>query len=255
MPELTANAKVALGIIAATAALFTGLLGNVLAENISALLSRTPPKTGKRPAVVWVAFCVSAALSVLAGSVATFAPAMPVTPAPTATLPPTPTPGPGTPTVQPKPHVVVTNVNSGIQREDTHTNLIICRDTVEFANITDIPTSLVSVGMELHIDNTVVQFKPADSLMTWSNSQYSVDVAVWKTGPDARKYSNARGLDQFAGAKGLPLPVLIGARSTGSAVVDFAVQGTSSEPTKITASHILRFPDISDVRTTSATCK
>ncbi len=250
MPELTANIKVGLGIIAATAALVTGLLGNVLAANISAMLSGTPAKTtGRRPAILWAAFFVSATLSVLAGSIATFAPTAPATPTPTATA------GPGTPTAVVKPHVVVTNVNASILREDTHTNFIICRDTVEFANTTDIPTSLVSIGTDLHIDNITVEFKPADSLATWSNSQYSVDVAVWKVGPETKKYSNFRGLDQFSGVQGTPLPVLIAARSTGSAVVDIAIAGASAEPTKITAVHILRFPDIADVRTASVECK
>jgi hypothetical protein len=243
LPELTANVKVGLSIIAASAALITGLLGNVLAANLSAFFSGTPVKTTRRPVVLWAAFFVSAVLSVVAGSIATFAPAAPATR------------GTATPVGEKRPKIVVTNVNAGVQREDTRTNFIICRDTVEFANTSDVPTSLVAVGTELQIDNTVVQFQPGDNLMTWSNSQASVDVTEWKTGPATKKYSNARGLDQFAGAQGEPLPVLIAARSTGSVDVDFAVLGTSAEPQRISAIHILRFPDIEDVKTEMVQCK
>lgn len=243
MPELTTNVKVGLGILAASAALITGLLGNVLAANLSAFFSGTPVKTARRPVILWAAFFVSAVLSVVAGSIATFAPAAPAAP------------GTATPVGEKKPKIVVTNLNASLQQDDTRTHFIICRDTVEVANTSDVPTSLVAVGTELHIDNTVVQLNPSKSLMTWSNSQAAVDVMAWKTGPATKKYSNFRGLDQFAGVQGEPLPVLIAARSTGSVDVDFAVLGMQAEPQRISAVHILRFPDIADVKTEMVQCK
>src|SRR5512140_2609466 len=131
MPEISANIKIGLGILAATAALLTGLLGNVLAANISAFFSGTAPKSGKRPLLLWIAFFIAASISVVAGSVATFAP-------PAAT----PSPGP-THQVEAKPKVVVTNANATVQHWDEKSQFLICRDTVQVANTSDIPTSVV----------------------------------------------------------------------------------------------------------------
>src|SRR5512138_3391819 len=116
MPEVTTSTKIVLGSIAAAAALITGLLGNVLAANISAFFSGQPAKTGKRPVILWLAFFVSASLSVVAGSITTFAPTAPGTA--TAT-PPSSTP-----------KVVVTNINGGMAMQNERNLFIVCRDTV-----------------------------------------------------------------------------------------------------------------------------
>src|SRR5512138_1409747 len=124
MPEVTTSTKIVLGSIAAAAALITGLLGNVLAANISAFFSGTAPKTGKRPVILWLAFFVSASLSVVAGSITTFAPT-----------------APGTPTAG-TPKIVVTNLNGNREFQDDKNLIVVCRDMVEMANTSDVATSL-----------------------------------------------------------------------------------------------------------------
>ncbi len=243
MPEITANIKVVLGIVAATAALITGLLGNVLAANISAFFSGTEKKPAKRPVLLWVVFFISALLSIVAGSVATFSP-----PAAAEPLPPTHQ-------AEEKPKVVMTNSSGSLQRDDTKDQFFICRDTLEIANTSDISTSVVGVGTDLQVDGTAIQFQPIDTTSTWSNSQVSVQVSVWRTAPSTKRYANARSLDQFASIQGEPLPVKVDGRSTASVDVDYALKFTSGAPDTITATHTLRFPDIPEVKTGTVECK
>ncbi len=250
MPELTASTKIVLGSVAAAAALITGLLGNVLAANISAFFSGTPPKNGKRPAILWLAFFVSASLSVIAGSVATFSPAVPTSP--TATALPTGSPAPTT-VAQPK--IVVTNASSAMVSQNTRTLLLVCRDTVEIANTSDIPTSVVAVGTQLHIGNEEIRFAPTDSEVTSSAGQVTAALHPWKTPPDVRAYGKMRSLDQFATIQGEPLPIKIDARSTAAVYIDYALQFTGALQQGITAVHTLRFPDITDLQAPSTKCQ
>lgn len=242
MPEITANVKVGLGIVAATAALITGLLGNVLAAHITAFFSGTPPKTGRRPAFLWVAFFVSAIISVVAGSVATFAPAAATTPA-------TPTP----PAQAPK--IVVTNSNASMVRSDPKDQFFICRDTVQIANTSDLPTSVVGIGSELQVNGTPIQIAPTNVTTAWRNAQVAVQISVWKTGPPVKRYATIRTLDQFVSIRGEALPVRVEARSTSAVAVDYALKLTSGALQMITGTHTLRFPDIEDVKSESVQCK
>lgn len=243
MPEITANVKVGLGIVAATAALITGLLGNVLAANISAFFSGTVPKTGRRPMFLWVAFFLAALVSVVAGSLATFAPAA-------ATAPPAPTH-----LAQDTPKIVVTNNNASMQRADIKDRFFICRDIVQVANTADVATSIVSVGTDLDVNGTLVQIQPTDAAAKWKNAQFAVMVSAWKTPPASKSYANTQGLTQFAEIQGRPLPIKVDARSTSALAVDYALKFTSALPQNITATHTLRFPDIQDVQSQWMECK
>ena len=236
LPELTTNIKIALGMIAATAALITGLLGNVLAANISAFFSGTPPKTGKRPVILWLAFFVSATLSVVAGSLATFAPVAPVKAA-----------------QQPK--VVVTNGEGELLHSDAKWLLMICRDTVQMANTSDIATSVVAVGSDINLDGTVISFSPTASQAGRSNSDVRVAVRMWKTAPDIKNYANIKTVDQFLSVPGVALPVRVDARNTATVYVDFTLRFTKSMPQSVKARHVLRFPDIGDRQTAWMTCR
>ena len=250
MPELTASTKIVLGSVAAAAALITGLLGNVLAANISAFFSGTPSKTGKRPAILWLAFFVSASLSVVAGSVATFSPVAPANP----TATPAATASPAATSVN-APKIVLTNVGASRVAQNPRNLLIVCRDTVELANTSDITTSAVAVGTELQVDGTLLKIEPTENLATASQGQVSVAVRAWRTAPDTRAYGKLRALDQFAAIQGDPLPVKIDARSTVAVYVDYALQFTTSLPQSISAAHVLRFPDTADLKTQSVKCQ
>ena len=236
MPELTANVKIGLGIMAASAALITGILGNVLAANISAHFSGTPPKTGKRPAILWAAFFVSAALSVVAGSFATFAPAAP------------------TKTPQ-QPKIVVTNVDGQLLQSDVKSLMIICRDTVQMANTSDITTSVVAVGTQINVDGTLMSFEPTANGATKGTAEMRVAVESWKTTPLIKNYANIKSVDQFASIPGVPLPVRTAARSTAAVYVDFAMHFAKLMPQNVMAMHVLRFPDIADIKTDWVRCK
>ncbi len=250
MPELTVSTKIVLGSVAAAAALITGLLGNVLAANISAFFSGTQAKTGKRPAILWLAFFVSASLSVIAGSVATFSPAAPASATPTAL--PTGSPAP---TTVAEPKIVVTNASSKPLSQNTRLLLLVCQDTVEIANTSDIPTSIVAVGTQLHIGSDVIKVGPTDAEVTSSAGQITAALHPWKTPPDPRAYGKMRSLDQFATIEGEPLPIKIDARSTATVYIDYAVQFTGAVQQGITSVHTLRFPDINDLQAPSTKCQ
>ncbi len=250
MPELTASTKIVLGSVAAAAALITGLLGNVLAANISAFFSGSPAKNGRRPTILWLAFFVSASLSVIAGSVATFSPAVPARP--TATVLPTGSPAP---TSVSEPKIVVTNVSASMVAQNPRVLLMVCRDTVEIANTSDIATSVVAVGTQLHIDNAVITVAPTDREATSSAGQVTAALRPWQTGPDTRAYDKLRSLDQFGSIQGQPLPIRIDARSTAAIYIDYALQLTGALPHSVTTVHVLRFPDIKDLQTPSTKCQ
>jgi hypothetical protein len=239
MPEVTASTKIVLGSVAAAAALITGLLGNVLAANISAFFSGQPPKTGKRPVILWLAFFVSASLSVVAGSITTFAPTAPST----ATAPGS------------TPKVVVTNINGVLAAQNERNLFIICRDTVELANTSDVPTSIVAVGTELNVDGTVVNIDPNEYGGSGSAGDVSASVKPWKTGPDLRLYGRVRSLELFGAVSGGPLPIRSDARSTVSVFIDYALKLTTAMPQSISAVHVLKFPDVEDVKTESIRCQ
>ncbi|HTP00900.1 MAG TPA: hypothetical protein VMJ64_05950 [Anaerolineales bacterium] len=74
MPEITANTKVILGAISAGSAIVAALSGYLLSATVVAILSGRPGSTARRPAVLWLIFFVAAALSLMTGSIATFAP-------------------------------------------------------------------------------------------------------------------------------------------------------------------------------------
>ncbi len=237
MPELTASIKIGLGMIAATAALITGLLGNVLAANISAFFSGTPPKTGKRPVILWLAFFVSATLSVVAGSLATFAPVAPAKAA------------------SEQPRIVVTNVDGQLLQSDPKAFFMVCRDTVQLANTSDITTSVVAVGTQMNIDGTILNFGPVPDQGARTNPQFRTVLRIWKTGPVTKNYANVKTLDQFLSIPGVPLPVKVAARSIASVTIDFAMKFASALPQSVTATHVLRFPDVADIQTEPMTCK
>lgn len=239
MPEVTASTKIVLGSIAAAAALITGLLGNVLAANISAFFSGTPPKTGKRPAMLWLAFFVSASLSVVAGSITTFAPTAPATP------------GAG----DRVPKIVVTNVNGSKQYADPKYLIVICRDMVELANTSDIPTSVVAVGTDLTIDGTLVKIAPTEYGSRKSANQVQIAVSPWRVAPPTKEYTRVRSLDQFQAVQGETLPIRSNARSTTTVYLDYALKFTTALPQKISAAHLLRFPDIEDIETEAVVCR
>lgn len=239
MPEVTASTKIILGSVAAAAALITGLLGNVLAANISAFFSGQPAKTGKRPIILWLAFFVSASLSVVAGSITTFAPTAPSTATPPGSMP----------------KVVVTNINGGVAAQDDRNLFIVCRDTVELANTSDVPTSVVAVGTELNVDGTLVNIDPNEYGGSASAGDVSASVKPWKTAPELRLYSRFKTLAQFGSVSGGPLPVRSDARSTVSVFIDYALKLTTAMPQSVSAVHVLKFPDIEDVRTESIRCR
>jgi hypothetical protein len=235
MPVITANTRVILGIISASAAIIAGLIGNVLAASVIAFFSGTHPATAKRPAILWVVFFLSAATSVVAGSIATFAP------------PPL--------EAEKNPKIVVTNWLRDFQRVDSRNNLVICRDRVQIANASDISTSVISVGTEIHIDNLVVTIEPTERSGTWENEQVAMALEVWKTGPSTRRYETLHTLEQFASLEGEGLPVRIEGRSTASVYIDMAFKFLSALPATISATHTLRFPDIHDTNTDPIQCK
>lgn len=233
MPELTANIKVGLGIIAASAALITGLLGNVLATNISAFFSGTQPKTGKRPVILWLAFFVSATLSVVAGSLATFAPVAHAS----------------------QPKIVLTNTRADALQMEPKALFLICRDTVQIANTSDVATSVVAVGTQINIDGTVVKIDPTDSQSVQSSDLMKLAVSVWQTGPLTKRYSNIRTVDDFIPIKGTALPVRVDGRNTAAVTIDFAIRFMTAMPQSVTTMHVLRFPDVQDVQTEWMKCK
>ncbi len=237
MPELTTNIKIGLGMMAATAALITGLLGNVLAANISAFFSGTAPKAGRRPAILWLAFFVSATLSVVAGSLATFAPVAPAKAA----------------AEQPK--IVVTNVDGQLLQSDPKGFFMVCRDTVQLANTSDITTSVVAVGTQMNIDGMILNFSPAPDQGARANAQMRLALRIWKVGPVIKNYANIKTVDQFVSIQGVPLPVKVTARSTASVTIDFAIKFASGLPQSVKAMHVLRFPDIADIQTNWMVCK
>ncbi len=237
MPELTANMKVGLGILAATAALITGLLGNVLAANISAFFSGTAPKTGKRPAILWAAFAVFAALSVVAGSLATFAPVA------AANAP------------APQPKIVVTNLSGHVLQADAKSLFMICRDTVQMANTSDVTTSVVTVGTSVNADGSVISFDPTANRIGQANAQMRVVMIGWRAAPAIKNYANVKTLDGFNAVPGLALPVRVEARNTAAVFIDFAIKFAKLMPQSVTAMHVLRFPDIADVQTDWVKCK
>ena len=236
MPELSANVKVGLGILAASAALITGLLGNVLAANISAFFSGTAPKTGKRPAGLWVAFAVFAALSVVAGSLATFAPV--------AAKPP-----------NRQPKVVLTNINGEILDADSKSFLLICRDTVQLANTSDVTTSVVAVGTAINIDGNVLTFSPTANESDRSNAEMRVAVLSWRVAPVIKDFSTITTVDQFIAIPGVALPVRVQARSTAEIDIDLAMRFAKLMPQSVSAMHVLRFPDIADIKTGWMKCQ
>src|SRR5512140_1478776 len=250
MPEITASTKIVLGSIAAAAALITGLLGNVLAANISAFFSGTPTKTGRRPAILWLAFFVSASLSVVAGSVATFSPTAPS--APTATPGPTASPAPTTVNA---PKLVLTNASGRMLAQNSRNLIVVCRDRVELANTSDIPTSVVAVGTQLQVDGTALKIEPTENEATASGGAVKVVLHPWAAGPDTRAYDKMRLLDQFGAIQGGPLPARADARSTVTLYVDYALEFATALPQSISAVHTLRFPDISDLHTASIKCQ
>ena len=236
MPELSANVKVGLGILAASAALITGLLGNVLAANISAFFSGTAPKTGKRPAGLWVAFAVFAALSVVAGSLATFAPV--------AAKPP-----------NRQPKVVLTNINGEVLDADSKSLLLICRDTVQLANTSDVTTSVVAVGTAINIDGNVLTFSPTANESDRSNAEMRVAVLSWRVAPVIKDFSTITTVDQFIAIPGVALPVRVQARSTAEIDIDLAMRFAKLMPQSVSAMHVLRFPDIADIKTGWMKCQ
>ncbi|MGE5073499.1 MAG: hypothetical protein ACM3MF_08735 [Anaerolineae bacterium] len=257
MPEVTSNTKIILGSIAAAAALLTGMLGNVLAAHISAFLSGTPAKTtGKRPVILWVAFFVSASLSVLAGSFATFAPLAPSTPVAqaTPTSQPTASPAPTQPG-EPGPEIVVTNLGGYPLRADPRSLFVICRDTIEVANTSDIPTSVVAVGMTVNLDGTALTIQPAEYEGVAVNAQAKVGMTIWRTPVLLNRYNNVKTVDKLLAVLGDRLPVRVDARSTASVFVDYAIQFTGTRAASITATHLLHFPDVKDIQTGEMKCQ
>jgi hypothetical protein len=240
MPEVTASTKIVLGSVAAAAALITGLLGNVLAANISAFFSGTPPKAGKRPAILWLAFFVSASLSVVAGSITTFAPTAPASPSATSVS---------------GPKVLVTNVSGSMLAQNTRSLLIVCRDTLQIANTSGIPTSVVAAGTEVNVDGTLLKVNPRDRAGTASAGGVSLAVSPWKTAPDTKAYGNLKTLQQFVTVLGVSLPIRSGAHSTAAVYIDYALQFASALPRSISAVHVLRFPDLKDLQTRSIKCQ
>ena len=234
LPELSANIKVGLGILAASAALITGLLGNVLAANIGAFFSGTPPKTGKRPAILWVAFAVFATLSVVAGSLATFAPVA---------------------AAKRQPTIVVTSLNGQALDIDPKSLLMICRDTVQMANTSDITTSVVAAGTAIRVDGTVLIFNPTANRSDRSNAEMHVAVLNWKAAPAIQNFSNIKTVEQFASIPGAALPVRVQARNTAAITIDVAIRFAKLMPQSVTAMHVLRLPDIADLKTDWMQCK
>jgi hypothetical protein len=236
LPELTASIKIGLGILAASAALVTGLLGNVLAANISAFFSGTAPKTGKRPAVLWIAFAVFATLYIVAGSLATFAPV--------AAKPP-----------ERQPKVVLTNIDGQLLHSDSQSLLVICRDTLQMANTSDVTTSVVAVGTQIKMDGNLVVFDPTANESSQSNAQMRVAVLSWKVAPVIPDFSKIQTVDQFLTFQGVALPVRVQARSTAEIVIDYAMRFAKRMPQSVTAMHVLRFPDIADIKTDWMKCQ
>ena len=240
MPEVTASTKIVLGSVAAAAALITGLLGNVLAANISAFFSGAPPKTGKRPVILWLAFFVSASLSVVAGSITTFAPTAPATPSATSVS---------------EPKIVITNVSGSLLTQNSRNLFLVCRDKVEIANTSDIPTSVVAVATQLNVDGTLLELGPSEYAASASAGPVSATVSPWLTAPDPKAYAKLKTLEQFAALSGQALPVKSDARSTVAVYIDYALKLSSAMPQSISAIHVLRFPDIKDMQTESIKCQ
>ncbi len=235
MPEITANTRIILGIISASAAIVAGLVGNVLAASVIAFFSGRHKAAARRPALLWTVFFVSAVTTVVAGSIATFAPAPRV--------------------AEKNPKIVVTNTSSSFQRVDARNALVICRDRIEIANASDVSTSVIAIGTELHIDGAILPLDTTERAASLENSQVAVALEVWKTGPDTKKYATIRSLDQFTAIEGESLPAKIEARSTTSVDIDFALKFLSPLPERILATHVLRFPDIDDISTDPIRCK
>ena len=74
MPEISISTKIILGLISASAALSAVLVGYVLAASVIAVSRGRQNAAARRPLVLGIVFILSAAISVLAGSIATFAP-------------------------------------------------------------------------------------------------------------------------------------------------------------------------------------
>jgi len=74
MPEISISTKIILGLISASAALSAVLVGYVFAASVIAVSRERQNVAARRPLVLGIVFILSAAISVLAGSIATFAP-------------------------------------------------------------------------------------------------------------------------------------------------------------------------------------
>ncbi len=97
---MTTELRVILGIIAATAGVFASALANTLSEDITYWFVKKGKKPQPKPRRVWVSFALTAATSILLGSIAAFSPspanvnAPPAdAAAPVARVQPTATPG------------------------------------------------------------------------------------------------------------------------------------------------------------------
>jgi hypothetical protein len=83
MPEITPNMKLLLGMISVGAALAAVLVGIVLAAGAAAYFTGRRSRAIRHPLVPWTLFFISVAISLVAGSIAAFAPVASERPLPT----------------------------------------------------------------------------------------------------------------------------------------------------------------------------
>lgn len=154
------------------------------------------------------------------------------------------------------PEIVVTSTDSSVL-----SNLpafMVCRNSIEVANTSDVPTSVIAIGTELRVDDIEVYFDANNRPYFWSNERVRLLVSPWQTAPIMedifKKLADIKSISDFALATGEYLPAYINAHSTNTIEVDITMTFESGLPKKVWAIHHLEFPDIAEIITTQIEC-
>jgi hypothetical protein len=132
---------------------------------------------------------------------------------------------------------------------------IICRDQLQFFNSSNIPTSLISMSMDLHVDGELMEFHVSEESLIVQNNHNTVVVTVWGSNPpDFMQYINATSFNEAISLLGERLPIPVKEHSITEVFVDILVQYDGLKPYEVIASYILEFPDIDAVSLPRTDC-
>lgn len=230
--ELTVEVKIFLAVVAASAGVLAGVLGNELSKNVVYFFRGSQPgrPPAKKPVRVWVLFFVAALVFILGSVLVAFSP-----------------------TRRPSPDVTVFD-NSREFQFINPSGFVGCRHRIEFANISDVPTSVIAVGTQLFIGDLSVSFEASDEPLFWTNDDYSMFVSPWKAGPPIEGFVKAKSMNDFLLLVGTELPVLVDQHGTAELVVDVVIEYKEYLQDNVIAVHLLKFTDIEPVSTESIFC-